>query len=158
MNKIFKHFTIDLNKFILEDETFNITMNIASELLKIKRDKLVLYNMSPGEGGWFVHPLLLKSVLRYVDNTIGKLTIAKELHGQYVLIGIDIIKHSSILSIAKNVKCRDKIQEKNFNGLLNKNDVFNDDHLITKCTKYIASTILISIIPNCLIEIIFLYL
>jgi hypothetical protein len=156
-----------INIYIIHNETFETIMSIASKLVGTAKNNMVVYDPSAIGSGWRIHPILLKSVLRHIESVFPyKTMLANVIHSIKPKKGIDIIKSRSLLSIVSNVPYQTRIKynssdergkEYKCNGILNKNDMFNDDTLIRICTKQITNEILILLIQRCLRDVIISY-
>jgi hypothetical protein len=167
INSIFCVINVDdiIHEFIEKNETFETIMDVASKILKIKHDKIVMYRYTDKKNEWLLHPILVKSVLRHIDSLISSKTmIAKEIYIGNTYIGINTIKHCTLTTIVENVGIpyimnknsdgRYLKQKFHCDGILNNNDMFNDDILISKCIQVITNQILITYLPQCLCDII----
>jgi hypothetical protein len=150
-----------INTFIEQDELFDTLISTASTLLNIDKNNLAMFDGEYGYGhrtaiGWYLHAILIKSILRYVERTIIiKSLIAREIYMNR-MIGFDTVKQCTLLQIVDKIKCQDRPKFK-CTGILDKNDIFNDDILIHTCTIQITTQTLIILIPRCLCDIIMSY-
>jgi hypothetical protein len=69
---------------------------------------------------------------------------------------VDVIKDYSLLNIVENVKFPDVFRGIPYScdGILNKNDMFDDEPLTNECIMYFSYPTLIELLPDCLIKII----
>jgi hypothetical protein len=164
VNDIFRKIEVKniINTFIEQDELFDTLISTASMLLNIDKNNLVMFDGEYGYGyrrtsiGWYLHAILIKSILRYVERTIIiKSLIAREIY-MVRMIGFDTVKQCTLLQIVDKIKCQDRPKFK-CAGILDKNDMFNDDILIHTCTIQIITQTLITLMPQCLCDIIMSY-
>jgi hypothetical protein len=148
--------------FITTDGTFKLVLNIASELLKININNLITFNNhNKNLSVWCIHPILIKSVLRHVDKLIvNKTDLVREIYNYSLAITFNVVINCSLLSIVENVKIPETVNNHpyNCNGILNKDDMFDDEPLINECTMYLAFPVLFEPLPSCLIEIVQMYI
>jgi hypothetical protein len=134
----------DIETFITSDYLFDLIVSIAGRLLKIDKNNLVIFIGEPSKGSsWYVHPMLLKSILRYVESSIiNESNIVREILGKGpFFVKKNHMINGSLLSIVKDIKCRalDKKDTKHkCNEIMNPYDIFNDDILMDECTKYLS--------------------
>jgi hypothetical protein len=156
-----------INAYITHNEQFEILMCMASKLLGIDKNDMVMWNYSKKGSGWMLHPILIKSALRHIELMISSKKILAGLIYGFKQIGINTINSCTLLSIVDKVSHPYYIEGKEYGflkkkeykcaGILDKNDMFNDDILVHLCTKQIIAQTLIILIPKCLGDIIILY-
>jgi hypothetical protein len=162
-----------IREFIENSEIFKIIVYTASKILNIHVNELVTFNIEGSREchGWLLHPILIKSILRHVESlTLRKLQIIREINNKCKRIGIDVLyNYPSLVSIVENVKYPCTIEHPRYRGyahltkkykckgILNKDDMFDDDILISKCVIYISVETLILFLPQCLCDIICSY-
>jgi hypothetical protein len=159
-NTIDKKVTSVITDFILEDEIFKLKKSIATTLTVTDETVLYNYNSDIVHDGWYLHPILIKSLLRYLDTKLTKIQKFKMARPINTIYNTDAINNCSLISMAEDVKLPSKLGDMSYrcNGILNEDDMFNDDHLIIECTKHLIKKSLDAIIPKCLFGIIFEYI
>jgi hypothetical protein len=147
-----------VEKFVLTDDIFKLKITIANKLLNMKDNELISLNHhSYKYSDLIVHPILIKSILRHIDKIIiNKMNIAREIFIIGKQYPFDYITDCSLLSIVKNVKCPNTVHSVKYSciGILNKNDMFDDEPLTNECIRYFLNLVLIELLPDCLIKII----
>jgi hypothetical protein len=158
-----------INEFIEQNNTFDMLLYNASRILNINRNKLIQYYYNSNKyDGWSVHPILVKSILRHVENVITrKMVIINEIYNLngYIMYNDvkDAMKTCTLLFIVDHVKYPNEIGGRKYecDGILDKNDMFNDDVLIYECIKQTTTCVLGVLgvlIPKCLYDIIISYI
>jgi hypothetical protein len=154
-----------IDTYIFNDKTFEMIMCIASKLLNINKNNMVMWDYYITS--WRVHPILMKSILRHIDTiTSDKRIIARMIYSSGT-IGMDSIRSCSLLIIVDGVEYPKVIKhpysyyglkkEYKCDGILNNDDMFNDDVLIYECVKDIVISTLIELITKYLCDIIVSY-
>jgi hypothetical protein len=134
----------------MKSDIFPLLLRHAGRLINIRPECLIQYYISATDDidGWYVHPLLVKSFLRYINESIEKYIIARIIYKFEKWYLLDAINNASLLSIVEDVKKPDSIKidnsDKKYNcdTILNKNDMFDDDLLVLECTKHIVLEVL----------------
>jgi hypothetical protein len=155
-----------MNDFIEKNYFFKLIIDKACELLNIKKCKMLVFynntwiNIKRGikSTGWHVHPILIKSILRHMDNVIAKSSAASIIYGRDREIDYDTVMNCSLLDIVDSIKYNEYNLYFSPNRILNKSDMFNDDQLIAECLKHLLQQTLFLIIPKCLLNIICEYI
>jgi hypothetical protein len=160
--------TVDVNNIsdiintFMCDKTFALTIVIACKICNLTPQEMAVYYIFPKNSyrGWFLHPILIKSILRYADESLNKCTIARIVY--MVDSELDFYKtmSCSLLSIVENVKNPESIK-RSVKGeikyicksIKDKNDMFNDDHLILECIQFMINDTL-KFLPQCLCDLI----
>jgi hypothetical protein len=153
-----------INEFIIGSEIFETILLVASKILNIKKTDLVTYTSRKYIWGWYAHCILIKSILRHIENHMTKLRMTTQIYRNKKRYTIDDIKNCTLTTIVENIKYCDinrtwpieHDQKFNCKGILNKDDMFNDDLLIFECTKYIIDRT--QLFPKCLCYIVCSYL
>jgi hypothetical protein len=165
---LFRFSNIDLNNIsnivnsYICNDTFSSLVIIACEICKLPPSKIAVYYLFTKDINrcWFLHPILIKSILRHVDNLINKYTIVRIVYKPDTELDFFEVTSCSLLSIVENIaqpiiikySNDPQIVEKKYNceGILNKYDMFNDDHLIIEFIK----RIMLEFLPSCLCDMI----
>jgi hypothetical protein len=117
---------------------------------------------------WFLHPILIKSVLRHIDKLLLRSDVITELYSSSWCSFHDV-KSCSLLSIVEDIKMPTNIEIKSeyipitqykyeCKCIYDPNDMFNDDHLMLECVKHISHPILLDFLLDDLCKIICSYL
>jgi hypothetical protein len=158
-----KEININFKNIILsfvQSNTFLVLLEYASKLCGINPDHMVGYYTFSSDPyrGWYVHPILIKSILRHFDVLFDKCVIIRIIYGRKKWIGLHKLLNCSLTQIVENVKMPEYIETVRYDcvGIKNKEDMFNDDHLILEFVKPIIKETLI-FLPECLCDIICFY-
>jgi hypothetical protein len=173
----------DVISRVIHSDVFKMILNIASRLLNMDKNELIVWNDKPisfgysRPQGWMCHPSLVKSILRHIDNHLNKEQLADLIYWEFKR-DINAIKSCTLLSIVNDVQYHNYIENKWYNfretplspkvpllpeaetreykcdGILIKNDMFNDDMLIY---EYIKEILIQVWIPKCLCDMIVSY-
>jgi hypothetical protein len=150
-----------INSFICSD-IFLLIFKISREICVLPSEKMIYYYLFTKDKHrcWFLHPILIKSVLRYINELIDKCVITRIVYSHNNRIDFYKMMYCSLLSIVENVPIPDSIKYSDgktkkyiCTGVMHKNDMFNDDHLIISCIKCIINDTLL-FLPQCLCDII----
>jgi hypothetical protein len=169
--KLFRLFDRDsgvyniMNTYAESDELLLI-VNCAEKLLGLPEFTLIAYSVSYDE--WYFHPILVKSILRHIDSSLRKTLVASVVYKNIlsstknICISFTGVRQSSLLTIVENIKKPKNIGGKEYKceGILNVDDMFNDDLLMLECTKRILLQFFndTCLLLNCLCDIICSYL
>jgi hypothetical protein len=151
-----------IETFIVTNDIFKLKVALASKLLNTDKLNLIGFN-DPDNiyySQWIVHPILIKSILTHVDESIiNRTDIAREIYKKGHLRSFESIENCSLLSIVENVQMPLTVRGHNYvcNGILNKDDMFNDELLTDVCIKHLIDQTLIIILPDVLTKIITSY-
>jgi hypothetical protein len=162
---IFKSPSININNisdivysFICSD-TFVLIVDIACKICNLPPNEIVVYYTFSESScrGWYLHPILIKSVLRHIDNLLNKSIIAQIVYESGHDVNFYKVMSSSLLFIVNNIVLPTRIDaqtEYKCKSILNKTDMFNDDHLIMEYIKHTITETL-TFLPLCICDMIF---
>jgi hypothetical protein len=148
-----------LDSFIHTD-IFKILLHVATINVKSYTCGYIT-NENKKFDGFYFHPLLVKSVLRFIDKSLSINVIIKILtdYKSHIWIDMPDVINCSLVYIVNNVKKPINIinnknsMEYKCEHIMDNNDMFNDDLLIVNCVKYIINDTLY-FLPQCLCDII----
>jgi hypothetical protein len=152
-----KHIGNIITSFVCDKEFLSI-VNIARKICNLPMCNMAVYCYFSNDiwRCWYLHPILIKSVLRHIDELLDKCTIARIVYEVGNDIDLDIILTCSLLFIVENVE-QPKIIKRSYgpseykcDGIKNRSDMFNDDHLVKEYINYV----MIEFLPQCLCDII----
>jgi hypothetical protein len=152
-----------INNFI-EGDTFKIVLHFIGKKYSVDSTLMAQYHHTKDSlyEGWYLHPVLIKTVLRHIDHSISKTLIVKTIYESEKFITYGYTMNQSLLSIVDKIKKPDTIKQRNKDEKYNckeiddMNDMFNDDKLYAACAQYIID--IMAILPKCLCDMVILYL
>jgi hypothetical protein len=151
-----------IEKIITGDIFFDLKLRMARKILDSNDIVIYICTKNDNQCGLYFHPILIKTILMYIESSLSKSQIMQEMysHQNTVYVSIDSFRQLSLLHMVTNIKIPQNIRNKPYicPGILNNDDMFNDDILTTECEKYLLEQSLESLIIKCLIDIICSYI